>query len=434
MTRKPAARDQRGLTIIELLVVMLLTAILSAGLYAMTIGQSRTYTSQLTSLNTQQNLWGAMEYLQRQVRSAGWGQAGGSACPNGTIIAYNSGAPGPLPSGSVLIGFRGFNNCSLYNYEVGGGAFTFPPLPAACVFGPLNNGPDSFAVTYSNAIWGGTGRLPTVSITKGMPNQSANIKVSECRSTFSCPSCVPPNQPLIVIDPNCLPSDPDPCCKKCYLMKVTHDTSTCTAADCALPDTNPLHCCSNHKECHLQHHPDGTYNPPGGNNLFGKCKIKAGAKVSNYQGSGSITLHFGIDTARNRLMQWTQANAADAEVIAEDIEDMQLSWACDQNLNGVLDEGVTALARTTDEWAYNVPGDVPPTCVDGVGTPIPVRAVRITLIGRAKNAEMGSNLGFRPPHEDRPTGTTPQDIALSGNTGTYRRSVLTSTVLLRNTK
>ena len=55
-----------------------------------------------------------------------------------------------------------------------------------------------------------------------------------------------------------------------------------------------------------------------------------------------------------------------AQVLAEGIEDLQVSFACDtgsianQNLtqlNGILDEGTDDGSKQSDEWWNNVPGD-----------------------------------------------------------------------------
>lgn len=75
-------QDQRGITLIELMVSLLLAAMLSAGIFYMMSGQTRTYNTQMKSLTTQENLWGAMEYLQRQVRMAGYGFGGCQTAPS----------------------------------------------------------------------------------------------------------------------------------------------------------------------------------------------------------------------------------------------------------------------------------------------------------------------------------------------------------------
>jgi hypothetical protein len=181
-------------------------------------------------------------------------------------------------------------------------------------------------------------------------------------------------------------------------------------------------------------------------------------------GEGSVVMrlgpnanlrNFAIDNTNSKrppmLVTWTMNDRSDLEVIAEGIEDMQISWACDytglavgtcnDGPNGEIFEGRTVEERRTDEWANNVQGDTtPPTCVfpdpslgcSGTPTTAPIGMVRITLIARTNGPTPGDKLGFRPGAEDRLAGTISEDLTATGNIGTYGRSVLTTNTVPRN--
>jgi hypothetical protein len=67
------------------------------------------------------------------------------------------------------------------------------------------------------------------------------------------------------------------------------------------------------------------------------------------------------------------------EVIAEGIEDMQLTYGCDADGDGVIGEGLTDAAKLTDEWGFNVSGELDanrPACATGI------QAVRVSMVAR----------------------------------------------------
>jgi len=394
MIRPPLDRGQAGLTLIEVLVVVVLTGILSVGLYAMTAGQSRTYSGQLTSLGTQQNVWGAMEYLQRQIRMAGYGFGG---CPSGVVKVWDG--VGALTN-SLASGFQGFNSCQLYNYSVTNGGL-LPPNAAAC----NADGVDSFAVGYSTKMM--SGQLSSVRLGDGncCHKSGWNCKAFDGSNMYlsSC-SSVKNGDLMVLWEPGLT--------NVCTMIQAT--------ADCKAKDGK------------VNINPGTGINPPPGKRETSFPPYDACTTQVINLGSMQDALKFSIDNNSAvgagvpRLVQWRAANRADLEVIADGIEDMQLSWACDVNNNNILEEGTSPLLRQTDEWANNATPDTDP-CVGGT-----VKAVRLTLVGRAASAETGNNTGFRPGGEDRVAGTTAQDLVTSGGAGTFRRVTLTSTIKLRN--
>jgi hypothetical protein len=146
----------------------------------------------------------------------------------------------------------------------------------------------------------------------------------------------------------------------------------------------------------------------------------------------------------NLMMQQRHlgGTAAQPQVLAEGIEDLQVSFACDTGtlaahnlalLDGQLNEATDDVAHTndaarkTDEWWNNVPGDTLPAAgTDGFcNSPT---AVRITMVSRSLSPDdlIPAGSGNRAPdiEDHRPTG--PSD--------SFRRRVLTTTVYPRNNK
>ncbi len=66
-------KGYRGLTLIELLVALAISAILTAALYRTFIGQHRTYTAQEQVVDMQQNARVAINHMMREIRMAGFG-------------------------------------------------------------------------------------------------------------------------------------------------------------------------------------------------------------------------------------------------------------------------------------------------------------------------------------------------------------------------
>ena len=145
-----------------------------------------------------------------------------------------------------------------------------------------------------------------------------------------------------------------------------------------------------------------------------------------------------------RHTQFDDATAAsrrhlrDGQVLAEGIEDLQVSFACDTGsltdhnlaqLNGQLDEGTDDTAKQNDEWWNNVPSDNLPAINTAGYCNLPT-AVRLTLVVRTLTPDDLINTTSNGPMnvEDHryPSPPSPADQ--------YRRRVLTTTVYPRNNK
>ncbi len=384
-------RGQDGLTLIELMVSALLASLLIGGLFFMMSGQQITYSDQINKTVAQQNLWGTMSYVQRWIRSAGYGLG---SCP-----AFNGSEVGRVhmrrtdtsSMASPLVAIEVFNNCNLYTTTPAGcAANTDPDVP----------GVDSFKVTRVHPSAMATSSLPSVIMKATMLSNAAPIELptsADFPPRFEATGAGGSPELVVLWDPSSGP---------CIVLEVTGVS--------APPDVE------------LAHAAKDPYN--GGDWWLA-------APMSKSTGFGVATRVtrlaplsypriFAIDQVNRRLMTW-QTMAADPksdmdngtlEVVAEQIEDMQLTTGCDSlgGGNGTLDEGTTGGGRQSDEWAYNVAGDTPPSCGEK-----PIGAVRVTLISRSDSEVVGGTAtGARPATEDRPAGAVDR----------FSRSVLTSTI------
>jgi prepilin-type N-terminal cleavage/methylation domain-containing protein len=66
-------RQNKGITLIELLVALAITGILLGAVYRTFIGQQKTYTSQEQVVDTQQNVRAGINRMMREIRMAGFG-------------------------------------------------------------------------------------------------------------------------------------------------------------------------------------------------------------------------------------------------------------------------------------------------------------------------------------------------------------------------
>jgi Tfp pilus assembly protein PilV len=391
MARSMRAIRQAGLTLIELMVTMLLATILIGGLFYMMSGQQRTYTNQVNVLSSQENLWGAMEYLERQIRMAGYGFG---ACGS-KILTMGTGDGGV----DSLTSLRVYNNNNLFTVT--------------------NDGTDSFEVRY--AVTSSTGQQ-NLRITKEHPMNASSFWVSGIGDKDPIQ-----NGDLIVM---CLPGYAS------TLMQITD-----------IPQQMPQDYDGDGlNDWQLKAQPNAI-NPSNWNNLFGPgAKYPQNASIVNF-GSTKLPRTFAIDNSHNppRLVTWQLGKTIDLEIVASGIEDMQIAWACDTESSPNYDftegacttgSGVSCKcstdncsAKVGDEWANNVASDIPPVCNAN-----PIQRVRLTLIARTAAPVIADRQGKRPEAEDHYEGTSAQDLAATNDLGTYARAVLTSTVVPRNIK
>jgi len=406
---------QSGLTLIELMVSVLLALMLTSGLFYMMSSQQKTYTSQLSALDSQENLWGAMEYIQGQIRKAGYGWAGCITDPTNGIYA-------PV--------VQRWNGVSLCTNIPEGCVMPDPDTVAINVANGTNfytgvvyasgDGPDSFSVAYASDP--NARALTAVRLASRAPEATAFILTNSPGT---------PPAPGLIVQGDLLVLWQHGSAKFCTMIEVSGPPT----------DTNPPY--GPHSIPFAYN--GGLYNPENGKHDYifhgsGYAPSSLVMKVGTSAATDIKTHFFAIDDTGSqsgspqsyppRLVTFQQDSAGDPinlEVIAENIEDMQISWACDQVQDGTLDEGTNAGARVGDDWAHNVASDTLPAC----SVYDPIKAVRITLIARTTST-IQSKIGHRPASEDRAAGTAAQDQAATGNMGTFGRAVLTSIVKPRN--
>jgi prepilin-type N-terminal cleavage/methylation domain-containing protein len=132
---------------------------------------------------------------------------------------------------------------------------------------------------------------------------------------------------------------------------------------------------------------------------------------------GKVARFYVANANDGTPMLWMDPDAdgpAQAEPLAEGVEDMQIAVGVDLNGDGVLTDN----GSTTDEWFYNAPGDPAPPDP----TVTPWSAIRISLVARTFTDKGTTTQSTRPALEDHPAGTA--DI--------YRRRVLASVIEIRN--
>lgn len=406
---------QSGLTLIELMVSVLLAIMLTSGLFYMMSSQQKTYTSQLSALDSHENLWGAMEYIQGQIRKAGYGWAGCITDPANGIYAPvvqkwnpNMTTCTNIPEGCVT------PDLDTIAIRVANGTNFFTNVVYAS-----GDGPDSFSVAYASDP--NARALTAVRLASRAPEATAFILTNS-----------PGTPPNIITTGDLLVLWQHGSAKFCTMIEVSGPVT----------DTNPP---NGPHSIPFDYTIGGIYNPPSGKHdyIFHGSGYAPGSlvmKVGTNAATDIKTHFFAIDDTGSqsgspqsyppRLVTFQRDSAGDPinlEVIAENIEDMQISWACDQVQDGTLDEGTNATGRVGDDWAHNVASDTLPAC----SIYDPIKAVRITLIARTTST-IQSKLGHRPGSEDRAAGTATQDQVATGNMGTFGRAVLTSIVKPRN--
>ncbi|MCA9666153.1 MAG: PilW family protein [Myxococcales bacterium] len=371
-------RGEQGVTLVELMVAILLAAILSAGLFYFMSAQSAVYQGQMKQSRAQLNLATTLEFLQREIRHAGYGLG----CAQPVVKA------GAQPLSALTV----YNNCNLLTTN-----------PSACP--TAGDKADSFSVTHAD-VTAGASTVTALALAQAMSSPTDELLVAQKGSLQACDRI----------------SLWSPDSNACVLLVATALTQLTTGAQSGKWKLDHGAGCSGSG--------DAYNNPAWPSGGFG-----TGAIVSRIAPS-TVARHFAVDTSVTppRLVTWTTNNAnpsADRgsgfEVVADDIEDMQIAWACDANGDGVISEGASDTDKRSDEWAANVAGDSAPSC--GIH---PVSSVRVTLVARSASPDPQFNGGRRPAAEDRPGAA--DKTAYPNIVGTYTRAVIVSTVQPRNVR
>lgn len=400
MSERSCVREA-GLTLVELLITVLLAAILLAGLFYMMSGQQRTYSAQVSTLTTQENLWGAMEYLKSQVRQAGLGFG---TCGADLRVGLGAGDAG---AGTTWRALDVHNDTNRYR-------------TALSVTEPAWDQTDSLSVRMA-AIAPTTVDAGVAIMRLVQQNTHFKAAATFADGPASSTNLAFQNGDLVVF---CEPGST----KWASVLQLT-----------AAPQVAG-------NRWQLQHTPGGSpYNPPGGHSHFPPGGYEEGALIMRL-GSPDAVRHFAIDNTREppTLVTWTgRTGVNNLEVVARGVEDMQIAYGCRPTAGGMPAEQPctgspagtrcscqlhSCSAKQTDDWAFNVQSDTPPVC----DITRPITRVRITLIGRTVGPIVGDREGFRPEAEDHYAGVPSDDLTATGGVGTYGRTVLVAEIKPRN--
>jgi prepilin-type N-terminal cleavage/methylation domain-containing protein len=443
-----------GMTLVEIMVTLVISSIIAASTFAFFAGQQRIYETQTKVLNIQQNLWAAMEVVARYTRAAGTGM-GGCVRPasygNPDInqsARLASAAPdvGPLTDNLATrptTGVRAYDGTSamqwipplwIINHACCSNcACSSPSCPTAEAGLKVIPGTDIITVAFGNRTSGtDTDIALGLNLMTTDPGTPITLSGAGTGSMFRAGEFV-----LLLTVPDWGYGADPTTDRGCTLFQITATPGTTT----------------------LPHQSGGggsVWNPPSD---IPAMRLAGGylAGASGVRNFGELTwVSFFVQResagAIPKLMMWQRHGTDGAgapQVLAEGIEDLQVSFACDTGtlaghnlagLNGTLDEATDNAGHTndanrkTDEWCRNVPADGADMETDcpgsGPGLCNLPAGVRITLVGRtlAPDDLIDAALTHNAPLdiEDHRPAKPPYDQ--------FRRRVLSTTVYPRNNK
>jgi prepilin-type N-terminal cleavage/methylation domain-containing protein len=118
-------KQNKGITLIELLVALVISGILVGGIYRTFLGQQKTYTVQEQVVDMQQNVRALVNRIMREIRMAGFG--------NVSMLL-----PAPYGSGpGVTIGGKTYNDVVNPNYPVAGSVTILSGMESTTIIGGI---------------------------------------------------------------------------------------------------------------------------------------------------------------------------------------------------------------------------------------------------------------------------------------------------------
>jgi len=429
-------RADRGMTLVEIMITLVISSIIAASTFMFFAGQQRIYETQTRLLNTQQNLWAAMEVVARYTRASGSGMyecvrpaSYTDPALNGTRLLSTAPSPGPLTpdlTAAPQAGIRAYS-ASTGNMQwipplwivnnsngdsINSNAVALNTDVVTIAFGNGSSGTDVDATIATNFV----NTSSAIGLTGA--NSGNMFRLGEFVLLLALPSWGFGNNPLLD--------------RGCTLFQITSDPVGTSSLVHGAPSSGNI-----------------AWNPPGNvaTMLPSSGGYSAGAAgVRNFGQQLSWVTFFVQDNGPGgipNLMMWQRqlggGISQQVQILAEGIEDLQVSFACDTgslgvydltSLNGQLDEGTNDNTRKTDEWWNNVPGDNLPGINTNGYCNLPT-AIRLTLVARSL---MPDDL-----IDPAVTGNGPMDVE-DHRYGTtrpldqFRRRVLSTTVYPRNNK
>ncbi len=171
-------KNKNGVTLIELLVALVISALLIAALYRTFIGQQKTYIVQEQVVDTQQNARAAINRMMREIRMAGFGGVQDVLSQGGGVNGFTVEIT-PNANSITIVG--GFGQVSTLAAEAAGGQ-TLVTLASAAEASQFDGGAAhrfiSIGGTESNTVSLRAGAILTLSnplkLTHKLTDQSGN--------------------------------------------------------------------------------------------------------------------------------------------------------------------------------------------------------------------------------------------------------------------
>jgi type II secretory pathway pseudopilin PulG len=386
VVKRGKRRGEAGLTLVELMITLIIASLVTTATFAFFSGQQRIYETQSKMLTTQQTLWSAIDVVSRSLRTAGGGMFG---CVRADSDGAGADTGDPPPGGAAAPA------TGLRVYRSGVGVFRLAPYW-------FQNGaagaPDTLTIAYGSGSTGSwADAVLGADFNPATPTTPVRTLAGQTVRFFT-------GEFIMLVDRTQANGD-----RGCSLFQITGIDAL---------NNNLLHVSATSE-----------WNPPNNVPDLVPFTYPGGTTASSggIRDFGTLTwVQFAVDrtgTIPPRLTMNRLDGNRGPEILADGIEDLQISYACDIQPagapDGVLTEGTDPASRLADEWVYNQALDPVPI---GCNKP---DAIRITLMARSLTPDtlLNSVTDNRKP--------AAEDGAL-GPVDTFRHRVATVSVYPRN--
>jgi hypothetical protein len=367
------------MTLVEVMISTVLASLVVAGGFMIMASQRPVITGQMKIAKRQQDLWVAMEFIQRDFRKAGMGFGHCATNQGGnTYRAHANVWPAPAASPQVV-----------RPIVITDGGTTGTDTITITWFEPLNVGAGNAALAGS-ATWKADGTTTTIDVVP-VGSGATGPEGAQGFMEFGkpCGTALAQTPTLAII--YSLQTTPPPAERECWIFQVSN--ATCAAA----PTPSQLVTMAKPPLGGAAGSILGAVDPPY---TPRPPAIYTGNAYQIANLGQQRVVRYAISTASGIPQLERTVNGGTPDVVAVGIEDLQVAAGCDVNANGQIDlEPATDTARATDEWFYNVAGDtVPATC-----TAFP--QVRVSLVSRTLEPDGAWTVGVRPNLENHAAAT-----------------------------
>ena len=283
-----AAQSERGLTVAETLVALLVAAALALGVFYLASGRRRSYDAELERLTRREDLHTALAFIERQIGLAGYGLGG---CADGVVLT------GDGRGGRRQTAYRALQvhpGCNLWQASAQRGCMG-------------SDSSDSLTVTYVDPDDGALGRLAALPLAEPLVDAQAPLVLEHAGAIAPCD--------LLVLSH---PERTD----ECFGLVATRVVRTPTGV--AVEHGVQGGRCGERSPERFNRRPPL---PAGG--------LPRGALVARIA-ADMRPRHFAIDRGLDppALVTWTSAavppsgQRSDVEVLVQGIETLRLEWEC----------------------------------------------------------------------------------------------------------